>query len=282
LPELPEVETIVRGLRPHLEGRRVVRVAGSRLLRALPSRRGVLRALAGRRLVRLWRRGKYLLADLDDGRALLVHLGMSGQLVLEPAGAAPRRHLHLALRLAGLSAELRFYDPRRFGRVAVGGLDELCSWTGLGGLGIEPLDSSAEQLGAAIRARGKALKALLLEQGAVAGLGNIYADEALFRSGLHPARRASALSAAEGLRLGGAIREVLAEAVAGGGSTIGDYVRHDGTAGSFQHRHLVYGRGGQACPHCGGRIAVRLLAGRSTHFCPRCQPAAGRSGVRPS
>jgi formamidopyrimidine-DNA glycosylase len=277
MPELPEVETIVRGLRPHIEGRRFARAHGSRLLRALPSRAAVLRALPGRRLVRLWRRGKYLLADLDDGRALLVHLGMSGRLVLEPGAQEPAKHLHLATRLTGLSAEVRFYDPRRFGRVALGTLDQLAAWTGLGALGIEPLESSPQEIATAIRSRNKRLKALLLEQGAVAGLGNIYADEALFRAGLHPERSAGSLREGEAMRLAREIRAVLTEAVAGGGSTIGDYVRHDGSAGAYQDRHLVYGREGQPCPRCGRRLVRLAVAGRSTHVCPRCQPRARRS-----
>jgi len=271
MPELPEVETIVRGLRPHLVGRRVAAARGSRLLRALPSRAAVLRGLPGRRLVRLRRRGKYLLADLDDGRTLLVHLGMSGRLVLEGAGVRPGKHLHLAVRLAGLDAELRFYDPRRFGRVALGRPGELAARTGLGGLGLEPLDSSAGRIAAAIRSRDKRLKALLLEQRAVAGLGTNYADEALFRAGLHPERTGASLGGEEALLLGREIRAVLAEAVAGGGSTIGDYVRHDGSAGSYQQRHLVYGRAGQPCPRCGLRLVRLVVAGRGTHLCPRCQ-----------
>jgi formamidopyrimidine-DNA glycosylase len=276
LPELPEVETVVRGLRPHIEGRRIAAARHSRLCRALPSRAALKRGLPRRKLTRLWRRGKYLLADLDDGKALLIHLGMSGQLVLEPLRSRPRKHMHLALRFAGLPAELRFYDPRRFGRVALGRIDELAAATGLGRLGLEPLKASTSEIAEALRARDKRLKALILEGGAVAGLGNIYADESLFRAGLHPERVASTLSAAEAARLAAEIRAVLGEAIASGGSTIGDYVRHDGRAGEFQDEHLVYGREGESCPRCGRKIRRLEVAGRGTHICPRCQPAPRR------
>jgi formamidopyrimidine-DNA glycosylase len=271
LPELPEVETVVRGLRPHLEGRRIAAARRSRLLRALPSRGRVAGGLAGRKLIRLWRRGKYLLADLDDGRTLMVHLGMSGQLLLEPRDSAPRKHLHLGVRFAGLKAELRFYDPRRFGKVALGSIEELSGWTGLGALGLEPLEADVEEIARAIGARRKRLKALLLEGGAVAGVGNIYADESLFRARLHPLRVASTLKPAEALRLATEIQSVLNEAIESGGSTIGDYLQPDGRAGGFQDEHLVYGRAGQPCPRCGREIKRLEVAGRGTHICTRCQ-----------
>ncbi len=271
LPELPEVETVVRGLRPHVEGRRITRVRRSNLLRALPSRGKVAGGLAKRCVLRLWRRGKYCLGDLDDGRTLMVHLGMSGQLVLEPLDEKPRKHMHLGLRLAGLKAELRFYDPRRFGRVALGSIDELAEWTGMGKLGLEPLEHDAEEIADAIRARNKRLKALLLEGSAVAGAGNIYADESLFRAGLHPLRVASSLRRGEAVRLARELQDVLRKAISGGGSTIGDYVRHDGQQGGFQDQHLVYGRQGEPCPRCGRRIRRLEVAGRGTHVCTRCQ-----------
>ncbi len=263
----------MRGLRPHLEGRKITAARSSRLLRALPSARRLTRGLLGRKVVRLWRRGKYLLADLDGSKTLMVHLGMSGRLVLEPLRSESRKHLHLAIRLRGLRTELRFYDPRRFGRVALGGIDELARWTGLGRLGIEPLDSSPAEIAGALRGRDKRLKALLLEGGAVAGLGNIYTDEALFRAGIHPERKVSSLSESQALCLGNEIRAVLAEAIASGGSTIGDYVRHDGRPGAFQDSHLVYGREGEKCPRCGRKIVRSQIAGRGTHFCPKCQKA---------
>ncbi len=280
MPELPEVETLVRGLRPQLEGRRITALRRSNLLRALPSRGSFVAGLARRRLIRLWRRGKYLLADLDDGRTLMVHLGMSGQLLLEPRGSRPRKHMHLGVRFRGLASELRFYDPRRFGRVALGSIDELSKWTGLGALGLEPLEAHVAELARAIASRNKRLKALLLEGGAVAGVGNIYSDESLFRAGLHPERVASTLKPAQALRLAAEIQCVLGEAIESGGSTIGDYVQHDGRAGGFQEEHLVYGRAGQACPRCGRKIKRLEVAGRGTHICTRCQRPPRRRGAQ--
>jgi formamidopyrimidine-DNA glycosylase len=198
---------------------------------------------------------------------------MTGRLVLEPAGRPAGKHLHLELRLKGLKDALRFYDPRRFGRVALGRPEELSRSCGLGRLGIEPLASSAPQIARALRARAKRLKALLLEQTAVAGLGNIYADEALWRSRLHPERVASALSAAEASTLARHIRQVLGEALAARGSSVDDYVDGSGRPGSFQNYHQVYGREGLPCKRCGTKIVRLQIAGRSTHICPKCQKA---------
>jgi formamidopyrimidine-DNA glycosylase len=291
LPELPEVETILRDLRPRLAGRRIGRARASRLLRCIPAGRGAVssqplrtgnrdpgtaafpQCLVGRRVVGLRRRGKYLLIGLDDGRELMVHLGMTGRLVLEPAGRSPSKHLHLALRLAGLGRELRFYDPRRFGRVALAPPEELARCCGLGWLGLEPLESSAAEIARALAARKKRLKALLLEQTAVAGVGNIYADEALWRAGIHPRRVASTLSGAQALRLARALKGVLAEAVRLRGSSVDDYVDAAGLPGGFQKVLRVYGRAGRPCRRCGARVLRRQIAGRSTHFCPRCQKA---------
>jgi len=279
MPELPEVETILRDLRPRLVGRRVAAARASRLLRCIwppAGRRAFAASLVGRRLAGARRRGKYLLLGLDDGRELLVHLGMTGRLVLERAALRAGRHLHLELRLAGLTDALRFYDPRRFGRVALGRPEELARRCGLGRLGLEPLASSPALIARALGARAKRLKALLLEGTAVAGLGNIYADEALWRSRLHPERRASTLSAAEALDLARHIRRVLAEAVRRRGSSVDDYVDGSGRPGSFQERLRVYGREGRPCPRCGTGIVRIQVAGRSTHLCPQCQrrPAA--------
>ena len=274
MPELPEVETILRDLGPRLAGRRVTGARSSRLLRCIPSEagRGAFPAcLVGRRIVGARRRGKYLLLGLDDGRELLVHLGMTGRLVLESAAQRAAKHLHLELRLAGLNSVLRFYDPRRFGRVALGRPEELARRCGLGRLGLEPLEVSAAEIARALGARAKRLKALLLEQTAVAGLGNIYADEALWRSRLHPERAASTLSAAQALELARHIRRVLGEAVRHRGSSVDDYVDGSGRPGSFQKRLRVYGREGLPCKRCGAKIVRLQVAGRSTHICPQCQ-----------
>lgn len=280
MPELPEVETIARGLRPRVVGRRVERARAGALLRSRPAPALLARGLAGRRIAGLRRRGKYLLFALDDGRALMVHLGMTGRLVLEPSGQPAGKHLHLVAALAGRGQELRFYDPRRFGRVALGREEALARCCGLGGLGLEPLSASPAEIARALRARRKRLKALLLDQTAVAGLGNIYADESLWRAKLHPERVAAELSAGEALRLGRAIRAVLRQAVAMRGSSVGDYVDALGAPGRYQERHRVYGRAGRSCPRCGARIRRRAVAGRSTCFCPRCQRQTLRMAAR--
>jgi formamidopyrimidine-DNA glycosylase len=196
---------------------------------------------------------------------------MTGRLVLERAAQRAAKHLHLEIRLAGLKEALRFYDPRRFGRVALGRREELSRCCGLGSLGLEPLEGSAAEIARALGARAKRLKALLLEQTAVAGLGNIYADEALWRSRLHPERVASTLSAAEALDLARHIRRVLGEAVRHRGSSVDDYVDGSGRPGSFQNCLRVYGREGLPCKRCGAKIVRLQIAGRSTHICPQCQ-----------
>jgi formamidopyrimidine-DNA glycosylase len=281
MPELPEVETIARDLRSRLTGRRISGARGSRLLRCVPAGakpEAFPRCLLGRTVAGVGRRGKYLLLSLDDGRELMVHLGMTGRLVLEPGARRAAKHTHLELRFAGLDEALRFNDARRFGRVALGRRGELAECCGLGRLGIEPLESPARAVAAAIRSRGKRLKALLLDQTAVAGAGNIYADEALFRARLHPERVASKLSAAEALSLARHLQAVLAEAVRRRGSSVDDYVDGSGLPGNFQKYHRVYGREGRPCRNCGARIVRLQIAGRSTHICPRCQRNTVRRG----
>ena len=277
MPELPEVETILRDLRPHVAGRRIVAARASRLLRSAPSPRRLARELPGRTIRRLRRRGKYLLLGLDDGRELLVHLGMTGRLVLEAPARPEGQHLHLALRLTGLDRELRFYDPRRFGRVALGWPRELAAGCGLGRLGVEPLATPERELARLLASQRKRLKAMLLDQSPVAGIGNIYADEALWRARLHPNRVAAALAPSEALRLARAIRSVLREAIRQRGSSVADYVDGSGQPGRFQDSHCVYGREGRSCPRCGAAVVREQIAGRSTHFCPRCQPLSPSS-----
>ncbi len=272
MPELPEVETVLRGIRLHVQGRRITVVRRSKVLRALPSAAKIAGGLKGAVVSNVRRRGKYLLAELDNQKIFMVHLGMSGQLLMEASEIPRRKHMHLALGFSRTKLELRFYDPRRFGKVALGIMADLESWTGLGVLGIEPLSSSPRQIAAAIAGSSKRLKSLLLEQRAVAGLGNIYVDETLFRAGLHPLRRCNSLAKDELSSLAREIKKVLREAIKQGGSTIGDYRHPDGAIGSFQDSHLVYGRTGQPCPRCAAPLIKQTIAGRGTHFCPVCQP----------
>ncbi|WP_243094418.1 DNA-formamidopyrimidine glycosylase [Thermus thalpophilus] len=263
MPELPEVETTRGRLLPLVLGRRVLAVRHQD-----PGRYRRVEEAVGRRVEGIGRRGKFLLFALSGGLEMVVHLGMTGGFRLEPTP-----HTRLTWELEGL--RLHFHDPRRFGRILVVREGDYREIPLLNRLGPEPLSEAFTLTGflQGLAQSPKPLKALLLDQTLAAGVGNIYADEALFRARLSPFRRASSLSAAEGERLYRALREVLAEAVALGGSTLSDqsYRQPDGLPGGFQERHAVYGREGLPCPACGGPIRRGMVGGRSTHFCPRCQ-----------
>jgi formamidopyrimidine-DNA glycosylase len=269
VPELPEVETVVRSLAGELAGRRVVRV----LLRERRLRGGVARDFAarleGRRIDRLARRGKYLLAWLDEGAVLLVHLGMTGQLTVAPASRPDRAHDHVVITLDD-GRLLTFNDARRFGRIAVVTAGALGGETGEG---VDPLTEAftAEALFALTRRRRTSIKALLMDQRRVAGLGNIYVNEILFHAAIRPGRRAGRLAGAECERLVASTRLVLEEAIKRGGSSISDYRDGLGHAGEFQLSHHVYDRARKPCRRCGTPIRKQLHAGRSSFYCPRCQ-----------
>jgi formamidopyrimidine-DNA glycosylase len=275
MPELPEVETYIRELAPHLHGRRVVdaRVTWPRTI-AIPSADEFATQIVGRRFERFGRRAKYLLFTLDDGRSLIVHLRMTGKLQVVDSQPAPDPHTHVVLRLDD-GRELRFRDARKFGRIwLVADVDAV-----LHGLGPEPLDDAFTEagLGAQLARRKAPIKPVLLDQGVAAGIGNIYADEALYRAGVHPARPANSLTGAEVARLHAAIRAVLGDAIrmqgsSLGGSSVQNYVRPDGEPGGFQAEHRVFQRTGQPCFTCGQAIERIVLGQRSTHFCPHCQP----------
>ena len=269
MPELPEVETVVRSLAGELVGRLVVAVT----LRERRLRGGVAAEfparLRGRRIVRLDRRGKYLLARLDDGAVWLVHLGMTGQLTLAAASRPDRVHDHVVVELDD-GRLLTFNDARRFGRVAVVAAETLRDEAGDG---IDPLADgfTAEALFALTRRRRTSIKALLMDQRRVAGLGNIYVNEILFHAGIRPRRRAGRLARAECERLVASTRGVLEEAIRRGGSSISDYRDGLGRAGEFQLRHHVYDRAAEPCRRCGTSIRKHVHAGRSSFYCPRCQ-----------
>jgi len=269
VPELPEVETVVRSLAGELTGRRVVRVT----LRERRLRGGVARdfpaRLEGRRIVRLERRGKYVLAWLDDDAVWLVHLGMTGQLTLAPASRPDRVHDHVVITLDD-GRLLTFNDARRFGRVAVVAGDTLRDEAGDG---IEPLSDAftAGVLFALTRHRRTSIKALLMDQRRVAGLGNIYVNEILFHAGIRPRRRAGRLARAECARLVVATHQVLGEAIERGGSSISDYRDGFGRSGEFQLRHHVYDRADEPCRRCRTPIRKLVHAGRSSFYCPGCQ-----------
>ncbi len=277
MPELPEVETVRRGLEASVLGRTVedVEATGARTVR----RQGadVLRGgLLGRRFERAGRRGKFLALALDSDEALVVHLRMSGQLLLVADPTLPRApHTHVVLGLDD-GSQLRFVDPRTFGEMYVAGdLDEHGIPREFGRLGVDPLVDglSAARLGEVISGRRLAIKVALTDQRLVAGIGNIYADEICFRAKVRPDRRCGTLSGAELRRLADATCTILDVAVSARGSSLRDARYRDlmGELGDFQNSHAVYGREGLPCIRCGGRVSRIRLGGRSSFFCGRCQ-----------
>jgi formamidopyrimidine-DNA glycosylase len=282
MPELPEVETVRRGLERFAVGRRVnrVEVGRERSVRRT-SRQAVIDGLTDTTILAANRHGKYLLMPLDSGDELMVHLRMTGQLLVAAAGAERPPHTHVVLHLdeAGELGpnELWFIDPRTFGEVVVFDPDNVAvGIPDLANLGVDPIagDLSLPVLRRLLRSRHRLLKPLLLDQHVVAGIGNIYADEILHESRLRPDRMSDELGTAAERRLHAAIHRILNAAVAAGGSTLGDrqYVDLYGDWGSYQEAHKVYGRTGERCPTCGvGWIRRTVSAQRSTHFCPRCQ-----------
>jgi formamidopyrimidine-DNA glycosylase len=272
VPELPEVETVVRDLRPRLVGRRITSVrVGKRPLRRRWSAQWGPR-LVGRRVTAVERRGKWIVVALDDGSQLVCHLGMTGQLTVVPAEQPSRPHTHVVLGLDGAQSELRFRDVRRFGS-AVWFADRAAVERSFAeaGLGPEPFALDAATWRRCLSGTRRCLKAVLLDQRTIAGVGNIYADESLFEARLHPAQPGHATSPRQAERLRQAIVVVLNRAIDRRGSSINDYVDASGAKGSYQDEFRVYGRPGAPCPRCGRPIRRVRLAGRSTHFCPRCQ-----------
>ncbi len=279
MPELPEVETVRRGLAAVLEGRRLMRVQAFRPDLRIPLPVDFAQALTGRRIARVSRRAKYLLIDVADGPVVIGHLGMSGRMVITAeADVAPGKHDHLRF-VTEDGAVVSFCDPRRFGLFTFAEHDNLEVHPLLAALGPEPLDAAftPEVLGATLASRAAPIKTTLLDQRVVAGLGNIYVSEALFRAGISPLRPACSLTAAEVGRLVPAIKAVLHDAIAAGGSSLRDHVQPSGELGYFQHRFAVYAREGQACPGCtcdaGATGGIRRIvqSGRSTFYCSQRQ-----------
>jgi formamidopyrimidine-DNA glycosylase len=275
MPELPEVETVVRDLRPLLVGRSIRSVRRSRKkLRRPWLPRWKLR-VTGQRVEEVRRRGKWILIDLAGPAILRVHLGMTGQLTVAASTVSRPDHLHLTFALDN-GAELRYRDPRRFGAVEWFADRDRVEALMNDALGPEPFGIDRDYFRAVVRASRRNLKAILLDQTVIAGVGNIYADESLFRARLHPCRKGRTLSPAECDRLGSAIETVLMRAIEFRGSTIRDYVGGSGLRGGFQDEFAVYGRTGELCPVCSGAVERLRLAGRSSHFCPTCQQASSR------
>lgn len=282
MPELPEVETVRRGLAGVMEGAVIARATVNRpdLRWPLPDR--MAERLSGRRVLALRRRSKYLLADLDSGETLLVHLGMSGRMLVSGRVAGEfhhahppiERHDHVVFDMAD-GTRITFNDARRFGMMDLLGTAVAEDHRLLRDLGPEPLGNGfdAVYLAACLRGRRTPIKAALLDQHIVAGLGNIYVSEILHRTGIAPARRSDRIAAARIASLVPATRDVLLEAIAAGGSSLRDHRQTSGELGYFQHRFRVYGREGQACPTpgCCGTIRRIVQSGRSSYFCPACQ-----------
>lgn len=279
MPELPEVENVRLGLKPVLEGRRLARVVLRRPALRLPFPPDFAAAIEGRCVLEIGRRGKYLLFRLDDGLVVIVHLGMSGRFqVFQGEAPVPGAHDHVIME-TDRGAVLYYNDPRRFGLMALAGSGDSDRHPLLAKLGPEPCaeEVTGAYLAARMKGRGGTVKAALLDQGFVAGIGNIYASEILFRAGISPVRAAASINSDDAARLAAAIREVLAAAIAAGGSTLRDYRTPDGQPGSFQQNFAVYGRPGKACPGCGCDVAqtggVKRIAqsGRSTFYCAQRQ-----------
>ncbi len=275
MPELPEVETVANGVDARVRGQRIVSVWTSGRPQTFKSAESeIAEVLTGAKIERVRRVGKTIVVTLGRqtgaaGAEFLVHLGMTGRLLVSAAEVPMPPHTHAVLRL-GDGREVRFVDPRRFGRLSVKTLDG-AEGGGYAGPGVEPLTVPVEEFTGLFRGRKVAIKAALLNQSLLHGVGNIYADEALARAGVRPRRRAGRLTRAEYGRLHAALQEVLARAIELGGSSVSDYVDADGVRGFFQLEHRVYGRGGEPCRVCGTEIRKIVVGGRGTHYCPRCQ-----------
>ena len=277
MPELPEVETVVRGLRPRLVGRTIERVE----IRQSP-RHGLVRGniprfrrtLRGAVIARVGRVAKYILVDLGrpgsggEPATWVVHLGMSGQLYACRPEAERLKHTHLVLTISS-GEQLRLCDPRRFGRTMVLRANDLAAL--LARTGPDPLEITPEAFSAMLAGRKAPIKNLLLNQTLLGGVGNIYANEALFLAGIHPAHPAGLLTFERVSGLHGAIQQVLREAIADNGTTVADYRTAEGVPGGYQNRLRVYDRAGEPCPRCGAAIRRLVQVGRSSHYCPACQ-----------
>ena len=276
MPELPEVETVVRGLASRMTGRRIAKLDLHRSDLRWPLPRGLRRKVEGRRIEAVRRRAKYILIHLEDGGVLLLHLGMSGRLTVVNAedGSPPERHDHVVFTLDD-ETRIRFNDQRRFGVLDYLRAEMLEKHRLLRELGPEPLDPgfTGETLASALRGKRTPLKTALLDQQIVAGLGNIYVSEVLYQAGLSPRRLARTVTPERAQRLVRAIRDVLGRAIAAGGSSLRNYVQASGELGYFQHQWAVYGREGEPCPgcDCGGGIRRIVQSNRSTFYCAKRQ-----------
>ncbi len=268
MPELPEVETVVRALREPLIGQTILEIRNYWPKQISPDLVSFQARIHGKQIEAVDRRAKYIVMTLSDGETLIIHLRMSGHLSVVDKNEPPQKHVHTIFELAN-GQELRFRNPRKFGRVyLVKNRDAI-----LGKLGPEPLDDAftVELLASRLNGRNRQLKPLLLDQTFIAGVGNIYADEAAFDASLHPERRVNTLTTEEIIALHHAIQKVLQLGIEREGASISQYIKPDGTKGEMQHAVMVFRRTGEPCYHCGTIIERIKLGGRSTHFCPTCQ-----------
>ncbi|PQA88680.1 bifunctional DNA-formamidopyrimidine glycosylase/DNA-(apurinic or apyrimidinic site) lyase [Hyphococcus luteus] len=285
MPELPEVETVRRGLAPVMEGAVIADIEVRRPDLRFPLPSDFAARLTGRRVDSLDRRGKYLIAHLSSGESLIMHLGMSGRFAIEETGrfrpggfalaqACNPKHDHVLFRMEGARpARVTYNDPRRFGFMDIAAPGALETCRHFKGMGPEPLSNgfSPAVLKAALKAKAAPIKAALLDQRVVAGLGNIYVCEALFRAGISPRRKAASVAGKRSDRLYGEIVAVLNDAIEAGGSSLRDFAAADGALGYFQHRFDVYDREGEQCRQCDTPVRRLVQSGRSTFFCPSCQ-----------
>jgi formamidopyrimidine-DNA glycosylase len=269
MPELPEVETIVRGLREALTGLRIraVHLRNSKIVRNSPAL--FRRSLTGARICAVRRQGKFILIDLESSRTLVIHLRMTGQLILVPERAPVDQHTHVLFDLTPEGRQLRYRDVRKFGRLEI----QEPGWPlpHLTALAPDPFELSARELFLKLREKKRAIKPLLLDQNFLSGLGNIYVDESLYRSQIHPLTPANGLSEVQAGRLHRVIRRVLRQAILAKGTTVSDYRGPEGIIGGFQHFLRVYGCTGEPCRVCGTPIQKSRVGGRGTHSCPGCQ-----------
>ncbi len=282
MPELPEVETVRRGLAPVMEGVRIIQADVNRPNLRWPFPDGMARRLTGARVERLRRRSKYILADLDTGESLLIHLGMSGRMLISGAQLgtfahdhpAPEKHDHVVFHMEN-GARVTFNDPRRFGAMDLLDTQTADAHKLLSSIGPEPLGNEFDEsyLVTALSGKASPIKSALLDQQIVAGLGNIYVCETLYRARISPLRKAGQISKGRVTGLVPIIRQVLSDAIDAGGSSLKDFRQADGDLGYFQHSFDVYGREGEACrtPDCKGAIKRAVQSGRSSFYCPKCQ-----------
>jgi formamidopyrimidine-DNA glycosylase len=279
MPELPEVETVVRGLQPVMEGQAVAGVDVRRPDLRIPIPKDFARRIAGQQVATVRRRAKYILIGLESGDTAMAHLGMSGRIFIEKdSPPAPSKHDHIVFTMAD-GTQIRLNDPRRFGLVEIDRTDALDDHRFFAKLGPDPTGNAfnGPALAQALKSKKCSIKAALLDQRVVAGLGNIYISEALFESGISPKRLAGTVQGGRAEKLAHAVQQVLAKAIAAGGSSLRDYVQPSGELGYFQHQWAVYGREGEACPTCDCDVAVTggvqrfVQSNRSTFYCSRRQ-----------